>query len=75
MRRPNKHHPRLPPRLAHLNRLIARRRAAVETTFATWKRRMGLTGIRYPGLTRASGQMLMVAMAFNLRRWAVLQPA
>ena len=36
---------------------------------------MGLTGIRYPGLTRASGQMLMVAMAFNLRRWAVLQPA
>lgn len=75
MRRPNKHHPRLPPRLAHLNRLIARRRAAVETTFATWKRRMGLTGIRYLGLTKASGQMLMVAMAFNLRRWAVLQPA
>ena len=75
MRRPNKHHPRLPPRLAQLNRLIARRRAAVETTFATWKRRMGLTGIRYLGLTKASGQMLMVAMAFNLRRWAVLQPA
>ena len=75
MRRPNRHHPELPPRLARLNRLIARRRAAVETTFATWKRRMGLTGIRYIGLTRASGQMLMVAMAFNLRRWAVLQPA
>ncbi|WAC59429.1 IS5 family transposase [Brevundimonas sp. SL130] len=75
MRRPNKHHPTLPPRLARLNRLIARRRAAVETTFATWKRRMGLTGIRYIGLTKASGQMLMVAMAFNLRRWAALQPA
>lgn len=75
MRRPNKHHPTLPPRLARLNRLIARRRAAVETTFATWKRRMGLTGIRYVGLTKASGQMLMVAMAFNLRRWAALQPA
>ena len=73
MRRPNKHHPQLPPRLARLNRLIARRRAAVETTFATWKRRMGLTGIRYLGLTKASGQMLMVAMAFNLRRWAALQ--
>lgn len=73
MRRPNKHHPKLPPRLAQLNRLIARRRAAVETTFATWKRRMGLTGIRYIGLTKASGQMLMVAMAFNLRRWAALQ--
>ena len=75
MRRPNKHHPTLPPRLARLNRLIARRRAAVETTFATWKRRMGLSGIRYIGLTKASGQMLMVAMAFNLRRWAALQPA
>ena len=74
MRRPNKHHPTLPPRLARLNRLIARRRAAVETTFATWKRRMGVNGIRYIGLTKASGQMLMVAMAFNLRRWAALQP-
>lgn len=75
MRRPNKHHPRLPPRLARLNRLIARRRAAVETTFATWKRRMGLTGIRYIGLAKASGQVMMVAMAFNLRRWAALRPA
>lgn len=75
MRRPNKHHPKLPPRLARLNWLIARRRAAVETTFATWKRRMGLLGIRYVGLTKASGQMLMVAMAFNLRRWAVLPTA
>lgn len=75
MRRPNKHHPQLPPRLARLNRLIARRRAAVETTFATWKRRMGLTGVRYLGLTKASGQMLMVAMAFNMRRWAAIQPA
>lgn len=72
MRRPNKHHPKLPPRLARLNKLIARKRAAVETTFATWKRRMGLTGIRYIGLAKASGQILMVAMAFNLRRWAVL---
>ena len=75
MRRPNKHHPKLPPRLARLNKLIARKRAAVETTFATWKRRMGLTGIRYIGLTKASGQILMVAMAFNLRRWAALNPA
>ena len=33
MRRPNKHHPELPPRLKRYNRLIGRRRAAVETTF------------------------------------------
>lgn len=72
MRRPNKHHPVLPPRLARLNRLISRRRAAVETTFATWKRRMGLTAIRYIGLAKAQGQITLVAMAFNLRRWAAL---
>lgn len=72
MRRPNKHHPQLPPRLARLNRLIARRRAAVETTFATWKRRMGLTAIRYLGLAKAGAQITLAAMAFNLRRWSAL---
>lgn len=74
-RRPNKHHPELAPRLKRYNNLIARRRAAVETTFATWKRRMGLLAIRYIGLTKAAAQMRLVAMAFNLRRWAVLRPA
>jgi IS5 family transposase len=72
MRRPNKHHPKLTPRLARYNQLIARRRAAVETTFATFKRRMGLTAIRYVGLTKASGQILLAAMAFNMRRWATI---
>jgi IS5 family transposase len=75
MRRANKHHPRLPPRLARYNRLIARRRAAVETTFATWKHRMGLTHIRYVGLKKATGQILLAAIAFNLRRWTRLAPA
>jgi IS5 family transposase len=74
-RRPNKNHPELPPRLKRYNRLIARRRSAVETTFATWKRRMGLTAIRYIGLTKASAQVLLVSMAFNLRRWTTLSPA
>ena len=75
MRRPNKHHPKLPPRLAHLNNLIARRRAAVETTFATLKRRMGLTQIRYVGLAKAHAQVLMAAIAFNMRRWTRLATA
>jgi IS5 family transposase len=75
MRRPNKHHPKLPPRLRHYNRLIARRRAAVETTFATLKCRMGLNVIRYRGLVKASAQVLIAAMAFNLRRWAALSTA
>lgn len=75
MRRPNKHHPELPARLARLNRLIARRRAAVETTFATLKRRMGLDRIRYVGLAKAHAQVLVAAMAFNLRRWVTLAAA
>ncbi|TCZ75372.1 transposase, partial [Lysobacter sp. N42] len=73
-RRPNKHHPALPARLKHYNALIARRRAAVETTFATWKRRMGLTGIRYLGLAKASAQVTLAAIAFNMRRWVALSP-
>jgi IS5 family transposase len=71
-RRPNKHHPELPPRLKRYNRLIARRRAQVETTFATLKRRMRLTCIRYVGLTKATGQVLLAAIAFNMRRWAAI---
>lgn len=72
MRRPNKHHRELPDRLRLLNRLIARRRAAVETTFATLKRRMGMTHIRYIGLAKAAGQVTMAALAHNLRRWVTL---
>jgi IS5 family transposase len=75
MRRPNKHHPELPARLKRYNWLIARRRAAVETTFATLKNRMGLAVIRYRGLVKASAQVLLAAFAFNMRRWARLSPA
>ena len=71
-RRPNKHHPKLPPRLKHYNRLIARRRAAVETTFATLKNRMKLTTIRYVGLAKAAAQVTWAAIAFNMRRWAAI---
>lgn len=72
MRRPNKHHPELPPRLKRYNTLIALRRAAVETTFATLKNRMGLRTIRYVGQAKASAQVLWAAMAFNMRRWTGL---
>lgn len=74
-RRPHWTQGELPPRLKLYNQLIARRRAAVETTFATFKRRMGLTAIRYVGLTKAAAQIMLAAMAFNLRRWATLAPA
>ena len=71
-RRPNRHHPELPPRLKRYDLLIARRRAAVETTFATLKRRMRLSCIRYVGLIKASGQVLLASIAFNMRRWAAI---
>ena len=71
-RRANKHHPALSPRLRRYNTLIARQRSAVETTFATWKNRMRLTRIRYRGLAKATGQLLLVAFAFNMRRWSRL---
>jgi IS5 family transposase len=73
-RRPNKHHRELPPRLKRYNRLIARRRAAVETTFATLKNRMRLRRIRYVGLVKANAQVMLAAIAFNLRRWAAITP-
>ena len=74
IRRPNKHHPELPPRLKHYNNLIARRRAAVETTFATLKNRMKLRRIRYVGLIKAAAQLTLAAIAFNMRRWVALMP-
>ncbi len=72
-RRANKHHP-LSRRMTRYNRLIARHRACVETTFATIKHRMGCTTIRYIGLAKASAQVTLVAIAFNLRRWVRLAP-
>lgn len=74
MRRANKHHV-LSARLKRYNKLISRTRASVETVFATAKCRMGLTVIRYRGLAKASAQITMVAIAFNLRRWTRIAPA
>lgn len=71
MRRPSQYHG-LTPRQQLYNDLISRRRAAVETTFATMKRRMGLARTRYVGLAKVTAQMLMAAMAFNLRKLAVM---
>lgn len=74
MRRPNKHHPDLTPRWKRFNALVAKRRWAVETTFATWKRRMGVARARYLGLAKMHAHMLLVAFAFNMRRLAAHAP-
>lgn len=74
MRRANKHHPELSQRLKRLNALIARKRARVETTFATFKRRMGLARARYLGLVKTHAQMLMAALVFNMRKFTLVTP-
>jgi len=74
MHRPNQYHP-LTPSQQRRNSLIAHHRAAVETTFATLKRRMGCDAIRYVGLVKASAQVTLAAMAFNLRRWVTISAA
>jgi IS5 family transposase len=71
MRRANKHHA-LSAEHKAFNRAVSKRRWAVETTFATLKRWMGLGTIRYLGLQRATGQIVMAALTFNLKRWTVL---
>ncbi len=72
MRRPNKHHP-LSSRWKRFNALVAKQRWAVETTFATWKCRMGFRA-RYLGLAKMATHMLLVAFAFNMRRLAAHAP-
>lgn len=73
MRRGNKHHAP-PASWKRFNAAVARRRFAVETTFATLKRRMGLYRARYIGLAKTRAQMFLAALAFNMRRMVALAP-
>jgi IS5 family transposase len=68
MRRPNKHHPELPPRQKRRNRLIGRVRAAVERPFAVFKERYGLRRMRFYTLARNRVQIVLACCAYNLRR-------
>lgn len=74
MRRANKHHPVLSPRWRRFNALAAKKRAEVETTFATWKRRMGLVRARYLGIAKNHAHFLLVALAFNMRKLTMVTP-
>lgn len=64
--------PVLPYWLAKRNRLIAKRRFAVETIFAVLKHHMSLRRARYIGLIKTAAHLLLAALAFNMRRAAVL---
>jgi transposase, IS5 family len=72
MHRANKHHPDLPPRLARRNRLIAPIRASVETVFAVFKRRMRFVRARYIGQVKNAAHLLLLALAYNMRRVTAL---
>lgn len=50
------------------NHLIAPIRAQVEGVFATLKRWMGMTRVRYKGLERNRSHLFLVALAYNMKR-------
>ena len=54
------------------NRLIAPIRASVETVFAVLKRRLGYRTVRYFGLVKNQAHLLLLALAYNMRRAADL---
>jgi transposase, IS5 family len=76
MRRPNKHHPELPPRQKRRNRLIAKVRAAVERPFAVMKEQYGMRRLRFFNRAANATQCVLACCGYNLRRAAgVLFPA
>ena len=68
MRRPNKHHPELPPRQKLRNKLISRVRAAVERPFSVFKGNYGMRRMRYFSLQRNRTHVVIAGCAYNLRR-------
>jgi IS5 family transposase len=60
--------PPLTPWQRRHNALIAVARAEVEGVFATLKRWFGFHRVRYRGLERNEGHLLVVALAYNMKR-------
>jgi IS5 family transposase len=70
MHRRHKHMPVLPHWMAVRNRLIARRRAPVESVFAALKRVYRKGRARCHSLTANAADFIAFATVFNLRRAA-----
>ena len=70
MHRPNKHHPKLPPRQKQRNKLIAKVRAAVERPYAVIKENYGLRRLRFFNFERNHALIVLACCAYNLRRAA-----
>jgi IS5 family transposase len=72
MHRSHKNQPGLPHWQKRRNRLISPIRAAVERVFGALKRCYGYTKVRYFSLAANFTQLRLLAIAYNLRRAAVL---
>uniref|UniRef100_UPI0035223D71 transposase n=1 Tax=Teichococcus oryzae TaxID=1608942 RepID=UPI0035223D71 len=57
-------------KLRRWNYDIQRVRCRIEKIFGTWKRSYGLRRMRWRGLAKASLQVCLTAMAYNLKRTA-----
>ena len=68
MHRLHKHQRELPRWQKRRNKLIERRRAAVEKVFGTLKRSYGYSRVRYRGVGRNGVEMWFKLMAYNLRK-------
>ncbi len=68
MHRSHKHQAALPHWQQRRNALIAPLRKHVERVFGTFKRTYAYTRVRYYSLTANTTQLLLMAVAFNLRR-------
>lgn len=60
--------PPLTPWQQRHNRLISPVRAQVEGVFATFKRWIGLTHVRYKGIARNRSHWFLAALAYNMKR-------
>jgi IS5 family transposase len=74
MHRSHKNQSGLPHWQAVRNRLISPIRSAVERVFGTFKRTYGYRRVRYRSLKANLLQLLMLCIAFNLRRADALTP-
>ncbi|MEF2074382.1 transposase [Consotaella aegiceratis] len=59
-------------RLEEWNEAVGRIRRRIEKIFGTWKRSYGLRRMRWMGLAKAGLQVRLTAIAYNLRRSAVI---
>lgn len=55
-------------RLKAHNRPIHQVRGRIEKIFGTWKRSYGLRRMRWRGIAKANAQVLLTAIAYNLKR-------